>query len=687
MTSDSEVKTIKGIGPKLSEHLSRLGINTKEDLLFHLPTRYQDRTRITPINNARDGHYVIIEGHIQRSHIQLGKRRYLLCYLADATGLLTLRFFNFNQYQQKQLAPGKTLRCFGEIRRIGQHFEMAHPEYQFITENNSPPLEKTLTPIYPTTEGISQKTLRKLTDIALETLQVTELLPEVILNQFNLAPLEQALLSLHRPSPEILMTHIQEGKHPHLRRLIFEELVAHQLSVLEQRKKQHHYNAPVFSKTSALIATFIEQLPFSLTRAQQRVSQEIVHDLNQPNPMLRLVQGDVGSGKTVVAALAILQAIANHHQAALMAPTEILAEQHFYQFQKWLTPLNLKVGWLSGSLSLKQKKEVIENLQLGLIDVVIGTHALIEENVQFKQLGLVVIDEQHRFGVAQRLNLVRKCYQDHALAHQLIMTATPIPRTLAMTAYADVDVSIIDELPPGRTPVHTIALPQERRQEVIERIALRCQSGQQVYWVCCLIEASEALNCQAAEKTYLWLSEQLPSLNIGLVHGRMKPREKEIVMAEFKARNIHLLVATTVIEVGVDVPNASLMVIENPERLGLSQLHQLRGRVGRGHQASHCILLYQSPLSLNAKERLSIMRQTHDGFVIAEKDLELRGPGELLGTKQSGVARLKIADIVRDAGLIPEVQQASRLILKEYPERVNTLVTRWLPKEEAYIQA
>jgi ATP-dependent DNA helicase RecG len=684
------VTRLKGVGPRNAGRLAKLGIHTVQDLLFHLPLRYQDRTRILPIGSLQPGEQAVVEGIVELADITYGRRRSLLVRLADGTGLVTLRFFYFNTAQQSALRRGVTLRCFGEVRTGPSGLEMIHPEYRRVDEGGQ--LEDSLTPIYPTTEGMHQLSWRGMAGKALDMLDsqngaLPEWLPEELLGRFRLPAVGDAVRYLHRPPPDAPQSLLLEGRHPAQQRLAFEELLAHQLSLRETRQRQRRVKAPRLKASHELIDPLLAGLPFELTAAQRRVIREISRDLADDHPMMRLVQGDVGSGKTVVAAIAALQAIECGHQVALMAPTELLAEQHLDNFRHWLEPLGIEVSWLTGRHKGKNRQRQLEALASGGIRVIVGTHALFQEDVVFSALGLVVIDEQHRFGVHQRMALREKGGENGRIPHQLIMTATPIPRTLAMTAYADLDVSVIDELPPGRKPVATVVIPDSRRQEVIERVRNACLEGRQAYWVCTLIEESEALQCQAAEDAAALLRESLPDVSVGLVHGRMKAAEKEQVMAAFKSAGLQLLVATTVIEVGVDVPNASLMIIENPERLGLAQLHQLRGRVGRGAAESHCLLMYHPPLSANAQERLTTMRATNDGFEIARKDLELRGPGEVLGTRQTGEMQFRIADLMRDEGLLDEVQSAADLLLTRYPESVGPLVNRWIGSREAYINA
>jgi ATP-dependent DNA helicase RecG len=683
------VTQLRGIGTQMRDKLARLGIATLQDILFHLPLRYMDRTRISPIGSLQPNTEAVIEGEIRGSDIVIGRRRSLICKVQDDTGLITLRFFHFAASQRHTMVVGARMRCYGEVRRGSAGLELYHPEYQILDGKHPEPLAQNLTPVYPATDGITQHRLRTITEQALamlDTNNLSELLPQTLRNEAKQESLVDALRFLHRPPANAPIEQLAKGQHPAQQRLAFEELLAHHLSMQRLRQSIRQQGAPAFAKDLQLRAQFLELLPFALTPAQQRVSDEVCADICQPLPMLRLLQGDVGSGKTVVAALAALQAVASGYQAAIMAPTEILAEQHRQNFEAWLTPLNIRVGWLSGKLKGKARDYQLNGIADGSAQLVVGTHALFQEPVEFHNLGLTIIDEQHRFGVHQRLALREKGRRDNLTTHQLIMTATPIPRTLAMSAYADLDVSVIDELPPGRSPVNTVAIADQRRLEVVVRIREACQQGQQAYWVCTLIEESETLEAQAAEVTAEELALLLPELSIGLVHGRMKAAQKASVMDDFKAGKLKLLVATTVIEVGVDVPNASLMVIENPERLGLAQLHQLRGRVGRGSVASHCVLLYGTPLSQQAKERITIMRQTNDGFVIAEKDLELRGPGEVLGTRQTGDVDLRIADLQRDAHLLDAVKEQAQEIISQHPELVAPLIRRWLGERESYGQ-
>ncbi|MDO9691689.1 ATP-dependent DNA helicase RecG [Glaesserella parasuis] len=680
---------LSGVGAAISEKLSRIGINNVQDLLFHLPLRYEDRTRITPIADVRPESFATVEGFVQLTEVQFGRRPILSTTISDGTSKITLKFFNFNAGMKNSLATGVRVKAFGEIKRGRFMAEMHHPEYQIIRGNQPLELAETLTPIYPTTEGLKQASLRKLTDQALallERVQVAELLPD----EFNphKYSLKEALQLLHRPPPSVSSELLDKGEHPAQKRLIFEELLAHNLAMQQVRMGvQQHFAEPLCYQTD-LKQRFLATLPFQPTNAQSRVTAEIEQDLAKPFPMMRLVQGDVGSGKTLVAALAALLAIDNGKQVALMAPTEILAEQHAHNFANWLRPFGIEVGWLAGKVKGKARTAQLEAIKNGDVQMIIGTHALFQDQVEFHHLALVIIDEQHRFGVHQRLTLREKGAKGDVYPHQLIMTATPIPRTLAMTVYADLDTSIIDELPPGRTPITTVAISEDRRDEVVRRVYQACKNEKrQAYWVCTLIDESEVLEAQAAAAIAEDLQRALPDLRIGLVHGRMKPQEKQAIMAEFKAADIDLLVATTVIEVGVDVPNASLMIIENSERLGLAQLHQLRGRVGRGATASHCVLMYKAPLGKISSKRLQVLRDSQDGFVIAEKDLEIRGPGEVLGTKQTGMAEFKIANLMRDRKMIPLVQSYAKQLTLKYPDTAKQLIRRWLDEKTVYSNA
>lgn len=685
------VTELKGVGQALAEKLARLGIRDVQGLLFHLPLRYEDRTRVAPLGSLRVGSTAVVQGEVISCEVHQGRRRSLLVRIRDASGLLGLRFFHFSGAMKKQLEPGAQLRCYGEARPGATGLEIYHPEFSVLHDlAPSPQLESTLTPVYPVTEGLQQNRLRQLMHQALSHLAThppEELLPHSWLQRQDFPPLAAALQYLHQPPVDADLNQLAEGTHPAQRRLALEELLAQQLGMLLLRQQSRAQQAsPLHSINNSLEQQLLQRLPFKPTSAQQRVCEEIYADLQAPHPMLRLVQGDVGSGKTLVAALACLRAIDNGYQAALMAPTELLAEQHYQNLCNWLEPLGLSVDWLAGKMKGKQREEVLTRLATGTTHLLIGTHALFQEQVVFDRLALVVIDEQHRFGVHQRLALRDKGVQGHCLPHQLIMTATPIPRTLAMSAYADLDVSVIDELPPGRIPVTTLVLPDSRRLEVIERVRHACLEGRQAYWVCTLIEESEALECQAAEVTCQELQLALPELKVGLVHGRLKPAEKKQIMDAFKQGEYQLLVATTVIEVGVDVPNASLMIIDNAERLGLAQLHQLRGRVGRGSTASYCVLVYHPPLSGTGRERLQVMRESNDGFVIAQKDLDIRGPGELLGTRQTGEIELRIASLKRDADLLEGLRPLAENLLRTAPEKAQQILIRWRGERVRFAQ-
>ncbi|MEC5320652.1 ATP-dependent DNA helicase RecG [Brenneria populi subsp. brevivirga] len=683
------LSVLAGVGASQAARLARIGLETVQDLLFHLPLRYEDRTRLYPIGDLLPGMYATVEGEILRNDITFGRRRMLTCQISDGSGMLTMRFFNFNAAMKNSLAPGQRVTAYGEIKRGKIGAEIIHPEYRLQGDEARIELQPSLTPVYPTTEGLRQATLRKLTDQALALLDanpIDELLPEELSR--SLIGLPEALHTLHRPPPDVQLGELEQGKHPAQQRLIMEELLAHNLSMLDVRAGAQRYRALPLPVDDALKRRLLATLPFSPTQAQARVVDEIETDLAKSIPMMRLVQGDVGSGKTLVAALAALRAIAHGKQVALMAPTELLAEQHAHNFRQWFEPLGIEVGWLAGKQKGKARQAQQDAIAGGQVSMVVGTHAIFQQQVKFNGLALVIIDEQHRFGVHQRLALWEKGEEQGFHPHQLIMTATPIPRTLAMTAYADLDISVIDELPPGRTPVTTVAIADARRSEVIQRVNNACrQEGRQAYWVCTLIEESDLLEAQAAEATCQELKAALPDIRVGLVHGRMKPQEKQAVMQAFKQGELQLLVATTVIEVGVDVPNASLMIIENPERLGLAQLHQLRGRVGRGAVASHCVLLYKTPLSKTAQKRLQVLRDSNDGFVIAQRDLEIRGPGELLGTRQTGNAEFKVADLLRDRALIPQVQRVARHLHQRYPQHARALIERWLPERVRYTNA
>jgi ATP-dependent DNA helicase RecG len=684
----SPVTELKNVGAKMAEKLAKLGIYYIQDLLFHLPLRYLDRTRISPIGSLQPNFHVVIEGEVVVSDITFGKRRSLAVRVTDGTGTLTLRFYHFNAAQQNNLKKGVRIRCYGEARRGQAGLELYHPEYQFVDESKPFKTEANLTPIYPSTDGLTQVRWRQLMDQVIALLTsgraLDDLIPDALLKTYNLPDLKSALLYLHLPPQHADLYQLEAYQHPAQKRLIMEELLAHNLSLLTMRQEVKRELAPTLPPSQHLAKSMLAQLPFNLTHAQQRVGQEIQQDLVSGQPMLRLVQGDVGSGKTLVAAMAALTALEHGFQVAIMAPTEILAEQHLKNFSAWFEPLGLSIAWLAGKVKGKAREASLNAIKSGEAQLVIGTHALFQEDVEFHKLGLAVIDEQHKFGVHQRLALKEK--GKDLSPHQLIMTATPIPRTLAMSAYADLDTSVIDELPPGRTPVNTVAIDQVRRAEIMTRILRACQQGSQAYWVCTLIDESETLEAQAAEVTALELQAALPDLKIGLVHGRLKSTEKAEIMAAFKAGELQLLVATTVIEVGVDVPNASLMVIENPERLGLAQLHQLRGRVGRGTAKSHCVLLYQAPLGQQGKKRIQAMRDTSDGFKIAEIDLEIRGPGEVLGTRQTGLLQMRIANLQRDAYLLDDIKQWANMCEHDAPHIGEPLIQRWLGDNARYGQ-
>jgi ATP-dependent DNA helicase RecG len=689
VSAELPVTSLRGVGEALAGRLRGLGVESTEDLLFLLPLRYEDRTRTVPLGQLRPGERAAVEGEVQLTEVAFRGRRQLLCRIADGSGFLTLRFFHFSAPQQGALVRGARLRCFGEARRASTGLEFVHPEYRRVDPAAPAAAAEHLTPIYPATEGLTQGRLRQLVNLALDGAAgrgIPDHLPAALLAGEGFPNLRDALLTMHRPPADTALELLQDGRHPAQRRLAFEELLAHQLSLKLLRRRVQSDAARPLSAGGALQQRLLAALPFRLTGAQRRVLAEIEADLALPRPMLRLVQGDVGCGKTLVAALAATQALAQGRQVALMAPTELLADQHAQNFLRWFGPLDQAVALLSGRQTGKARAAILAGIASGSTRLVVGTHALFQEGVEFADLSLVIIDEQHRFGVHQRLALREKGAQGGLRPHQLIMTATPIPRTLAMTAYADLDVSVIDELPPGRTPVQTVVLAESRRDEVGQRIRTACLQGRQAYWVCPLIDESDEMPYQAAEETAAALSEALPELSVGLVHGRMAGAAKERVMQEFKAGAIQLLVATTVIEVGVDVPNATLMVIENAERMGLAQLHQLRGRVGRGQHTSSCLLLYRAPLSPLARERLGVMRATNDGFEVARRDLELRGPGELMGTRQTGLAEMRVADLLRDADLLPRVQIAAETLLREWPQSAAPLIARWVGRAEQYGQ-
>lgn len=687
---EQPVSQLTGIGSQSIKRLRKLDIQTIQDLLFHLPHRYEDRTKVYPLTSLVPGQSVLVQGKIEYTEIIYKKRAYLICRISDSTGILTLRFFHFSAKQKQNLSQGTLISCFGEVRDGFSGLEMIHPDYKIISDSQSI-TQPSLTAIYPTTEGLRQSTLRKAIDQAISlclnpSSPLTDWLPQKLLEEAHFPSLKQALLNVHKPDPSIKADFIQNGKMPALKRLAFEELLAHHLALLASKQTQKKHIAPQFIICESKLSVFLSSLPFSLTQAQNRVIQDIKADCLTNKPMLRLIQGDVGSGKTIVAAYATLLAVFSDYQVAMMAPTELLAEQHYRNFNQWFSNLDIHIAYLSGQIKGKQREQTLTDIQSGHAKVIIGTHALFQDSVQFNNLGLTIIDEQHRFGVHQRLALREKSQHHQLRPHQLIMTATPIPRTLAMLQYSDLDISIIDELPPGRKPVITRVLSSEKRDEIIQRINEWAKQKHQSYWVCTLIEESESLQCEAAEKTADYLKQKLPDLRIALVHGRMKPSLKEQTMQQFKNHDYDLLVATTVIEVGVDVPNASLMVIDNAERLGLSQLHQLRGRVGRGSQESYCVLVYQPPLSETSYQRLGILREHHDGFIIAEKDLSLRGPGDVMGTRQTGLMQFKIADLSRDKDLLDEVQKASKTILNQHPHIPPKLIQRWLGNSTHYLE-
>jgi ATP-dependent DNA helicase RecG len=669
--------------------LAKLGLRTDMDLVLHLPMRYEDETEVVPIREAclRGGHVSQVEGVVIKNEISYKPRKQLLVSIADETSDIQLRFMNFYGSQVKQLAEGTRVRARSEVRHGFFGAEMVHPVYKIV--NEGAPLPTSLTPVYPAGEGLSQTILRRAIADAMKRVDWQDTVPQAIRTRLNLAEFQPAVRLLHYPPAEADTHALVERSHPAWTRVKFDELLAQQLSLKRAQRARRDKGAPQLGTIGALSHAFLETLPFKLTGAQARVVKEISADLREGYPMQRLLQGDVGSGKTVVAALAAAQAIDSGYQAALMAPTEILAEQHFRKIAAWMEPLGVKVAWLTGSLKKKEKQAASEMAENGAANLVIGTHALIQDSVQFAKLGLVLVDEQHRFGVGQRLTLRNKG-SDGLVPHQLMMSATPIPRTLAMTYYADLEVSVIDELPPGRTPIVTRAIDQNRRDEVIARVHGAALEGRQVYWVCPLIEESEALQLQTATDTFETLAEALPDLVVGLVHGRMKPAEKQVIMDAFTAGEVHVLVATTVIEVGVDVPNASLMVIEHAERFGLSQLHQLRGRVGRGSAASVCLLLYQSPLGQVAKQRLMTMRETTDGFEIARRDLEIRGPGEFLGARQSGEAMLRFADLETDQWIVDQARDVAQYLLDagtpETDAVVDAHLQRWLGGREEFLK-
>jgi ATP-dependent DNA helicase RecG len=664
---------IKGFSKPLVANLAKLGIANIQGLLLHLPLRYIDETRITAIRDLRQGDDAQCEGEIVHAEVTYKPRKALIARLEDASGQLTLRFLHFYPSQIAALAVGKKLRVYGEIRHGFFGYEMVHPQCKSVGETTQ--VAETLTPVYPTTAGLTQANLRKAINVALKQDKMAETLPAGVYKPLNLPAFQASIHALHSPAPDANLSALENKTAPEWRRLAFDELLAQQLSMRKHYIKRRSLNAPAIANSETLVQQMLQNLPFALTKSQQKVIAEISHDLTMPHPMQRLLQGDVGSGKTIVACMAALQAIEHGWQVALMAPTEILAEQHYKKFETWLKPLNLNIAWLTGSQSKKERELALTHIASGYAQLAVGTHALFQDAVTFHRLGLAIIDEQHRFGVQQRLALRKKGEPE---PHQLMMSATPIPRTLSMSYFADLDVSVIDELPPGRTPIVTKLVSDERRDEILQRVREACMAGSQAYWVCPLIEESEALQLQTANDTFAHMQETFPELKVGLVHGRMKPAEKQQVMQQFSAGEIQLLVATTVIEVGVDVPNASLMVIEHAERSGLSQLHQLRGRVGRGATKSTCILLYQNKLSETARARLKVIFENTDGFIIAQADLHLRGPGEFLGTRQSGVPMLKIADLERDADLLEVAKNMADKLIKEYPQAVEAHLQRWM---------
>ena len=685
------LRYLKGVGPKVAEKLLKMGLNTQRDLLFHLPLRYEDRTFVSPLGSLQPGRRSQVEAEVLHAGVHFRRRgrsrRVLAAKLGDASGVIAVRFFYFNANQQKQFEKGTWLRCFGEVRSTQGELEMIHPETEVIDVDNPPPLPQSLTPIYPTTEGLHQISIKRIVQQAIDKLKsegIAETLPQTWLDDNGFPGFASAMIDLHSPENSRDSELIAQHRHPAQHRFIVEELAAHRLALLERRRQIRSRKTPAIGPAEKLQQRLIQALQFELTAAQQRVLGELMQDFGAGKPMIRLVQGDVGSGKTVVAALACLPVIESGYQAVLMAPTEILAEQHFQNFSTWLAPLGVTVLNLVGADKGKKREQKLSLIESGEAQVVVGTHALFQASVEFNRLGFIIFDEQHRFGVDQRLALQRKT-RDDEMAHQLIMTATPIPRTMAMSIYADLDYSQIDELPPGRKPVTTSIISEQQRDSLIQRVAGACAEGGQVYWVCTLIEESDALQCEAAEMTYELLCQQLPQLSVGMVHGRLKPADKEATIEAFKNRDIDILVATTVIEVGVDVPNASIMIIENPERLGLAQIHQLRGRVGRGARESFCILLVRSDLSELARTRLEIIRSTQDGFAIAEKDLELRGAGEVLGTRQTGEMSFKIADLMRDQQWFAQVEVLAKLM--QLPENAtirSELLRNWIGARQDY---
>ena len=676
----NDLRSLRGVGPAITEKLSKLDVHNQADLLFLMPIRYEDRTLVTPIGALSHDQQVLIQGRVLLTNIVYRGRRTLLSQLSDDTGMVTLRFFSFSNQQAKNLSRNTLVRCFGRVRKTATGVEIIHPEYQIIDPDNIPPLASTLTPIYPSTKGLSQGKLRSMIKLALDSQlnSVEELLPKEIADLLHVMPLGESLEAIHSPPK----TEQEEGFSPAKLRLVTEELIANQLA-LKRIKRTTQLNKAIALKNIKEKNNLTKQLPFTLTNSQERVVREIEEDLMVPRPMMRLLQGDVGSGKTVVAALAIAIAAGSNAQAAFMAPTELLAEQHYNNLKVWFDPLGIEVVLLKSKLPAKEKKQILGSIEDGTSSIIIGTHALFQGAVNYNNLALVVVDEQHRFGVDQRLSLMNKSISG-SVPHQLIMTATPIPRTLAMTAYGDLDSSVINELPKGRGTIETVVVSEEKREGVVLRVMDEIKKNRQIYWVCPLIEESEELNFEAVETTHKNLKSKLKNCSIGLVHGKLDSLKKTKAMLDFKKGKQDVLVATTVIEVGVDVANASIMVIENSERLGLSQLHQLRGRVGRGEHKSICILIYKKPLSSMAKMRLSAIRESNDGFYISEKDLELRGPGELLGTKQKGIIGLKIADIARDAHLLPKINKLCADFEENYPKQAEKLIHRWVGNQIEY---
>ena len=684
------VTQLHGVGPKIGARLAAVGIETVLDLLLHLPMRYEDRTRVHEIASLRAGASALVCGRIESSQVRFGRRRALVVTIDDGTAAMTMRLFHFAESQRRGLRADRRIACFGEARRGPAGIELVHPEYTLLDDDGDVPTTDRLTPVYPALAGLGRSRTRRLIEQSLDrlgrTVEPTDLLPRAIAGRYRLASLAHALETIHRPPGGTDAEAPLHPDHPGRVRLAFEELLANHLALRVARRRLDCRRAPVLDRGDEHARRFVESLPFDLTPAQCRVSGEVRTDLARARPMHRMVQGDVGSGKTVVAAIAAVVAVANGRQVALMAPTELLAEQHCASFRSWLSPLGIPVVFLSGAMGGRERARAEADIAGGEAAVAVGTHALFQSGVAFGNLGLVIVDEQHRFGVEQRLALRGKGERDDMRPHQLIMTATPIPRTLAMTAYADLDSSVIDELPPGRTPVDTAVIPSERRPEIVDRIRGACARGERVYWVCTAIEQTEALEYRAAEHAARELAGALPELRIGLVHGRMPPAEKDAAISAFKAARIDLLVATTVVEVGVDIPDASLMIIENAERLGLAQLHQLRGRVGRGARRSACVMMYDAPLGETARARLAALRATTDGFEIAQRDLEIRGPGELLGTRQTGLAQLRFADLARDFPLLPGVERAASELLAHYGSRIDPLIRRWIGAGAVYGQ-